>query len=313
MLNDKDISVVIFANSKDYFLTKLCVASIRNCNPDVEIFLVKDYLNGNFNSKVLEKKFNVKQIKLSKRYFGWGAAKIHFLLENAHSNKKYLCLDSDIIIIGNLIDKLKQFNSGFVLHHEIYDMPFTDKVKQVFIDPEKVKKFYPQYEYPGYFFNVGQFLITPSFFREELLVHCFDKNKYPYYSNRENFNMAEQAILNALLPIVFKENNINPDLYEFMKWSVSFFEKPENNNLNLLSNNKPENSYLIHYAGDVRVPDIKKMKGFAFLNFFKNKYEERLNFFQKLSSRIQDKIFGINYFTRVLRIKNVLLIKFLKY
>lgn len=32
------ISVVIFANRRDFFLTKLCVASIRYYYPEIEIF-----------------------------------------------------------------------------------------------------------------------------------------------------------------------------------------------------------------------------------------------------------------------------------
>jgi hypothetical protein len=75
---NNEITIVVFANAKDFFLTKICIASIRYFYPDVEIFIVKDELNGKFYSRTLEKKFNTKELKLSKKYFGWGGQNFIF-------------------------------------------------------------------------------------------------------------------------------------------------------------------------------------------------------------------------------------------
>ena len=63
---NKEISIVVFCNAKDYFLTKICVASIRHFYPDIEILLVKDELNGKFSTRILERNFKVK-VKLLKK------------------------------------------------------------------------------------------------------------------------------------------------------------------------------------------------------------------------------------------------------
>jgi hypothetical protein len=289
----ESISIVIFANRKDFFLTKLCVASIRYYYPNIEIYLVKDSLNGNFNSKLIEKKFNVKLIKLSKRYFGWGAAKLHYLIEHNFLNKKVLFLDSDIIFLGNVIDKLLKDNSSFVINPEYFSFPLESLVKKYYVDPDKIKHIYPQYDFPGYFFNVGQMVLTPSLINEFLFNLCFDKNKFPYYTNIASFNTAEQSILNVVLPVVFKEQNIKPGLVDFMKWSVSFFEDNKNDNTELLIDGNCH--YLLHYAGDVRTINLKKMKGFNLLSFFKNSYYSQLNVFEKWYSTLQDNLNSIDF------------------
>lgn len=302
------ISIVIFANRRDFFLTKLCIASIRYYYPEIEIYLVKDKLNGNFKSKFIEKKFNVKLIKLSKKYFGWGAAKLHFLFENNLIQKKILLLDSDIIFLGKVIEKLTNENSAFILNPEYFSFPFESIVKKYYVDPDKIKHVYPQYEFPGYFFNVGQMVLTPSYIDESIFSLCFDKNKFPYYTNIESFNTAEQSILNVVLPIIFKSNNIKPGLVDFMKWSVSFFENIENNNADFLVQGNCQ--YLLHYAGDVRTQKLEKMKGFGLLRFFKNVQNNHLNSFEKLYSNFQDVLYSNRYLNWILYKFNRIKMKF---
>jgi len=302
------ISVVIFANRRDFFLTKLCVASIRYYYPDQEIYLVKDLINGEFNSKIIEKKFNVKLIKLSKKYFGWGGAKLHFLIENNLLNKKVLFLDSDIIFLGKVIDKLFRNNSKFIINPEYFSLPLDSLVMQYYVNPEKIKHIYPEYEFPGYFFNVGQMVLTPSYVEESLLTPCFDKNRFPYYTKVESFNTAEQSILNVVLPIVFKNHNIEPGLVDFMKWSISFFENNNNDNADFLIDGNCE--FLLHYAGDVRTINLKKMKGFKLLSFFKKVYHSYFNYFENLYSDFQDLLYSNTYLNWILYKTNRIKMKF---
>jgi hypothetical protein len=305
-----DISVVVFANSKDFFLTKLCISSIRFYHPDVEILLVKDELNGKFNSRVLEKKFNVKNIKLNKRYFGWGSAKVHFPIDFHNSSKRYLILDSDIVFTGKLLNRLNNIDADFIVHPEIYDQPFSDMVKQIFLDPDTVKTIYPEYEYPGYFFNTGQMVITPSLFDAKLLEKCFDKNKYPYFTQGKILNLADQSLFNAVLPIMFKEEKIKHAGIEFMQWSGSFFDKEENNNIEAYLDGSLE--FLVHYAGDTRVTDLSKMNGSNLLLFFKKEYESKLTPIQICLSNWQDKFNENKRITRLRYLKNAVLIKYFK-
>lgn len=310
MKENNDISIVVFANSKDFFLTKLCVASIRFYHPDVEILLAKDELNGKFSSSILEKKFNVKRIKLQRKYFGWGSAKLHFPLDYSTSKKRYLILDSDIIFTGKLMDRLNAIDADFIVHPEVYDEPFTDLVKEIFIDPEQVKTIYPEYKYPGYFFNTGQMVLTPALFDCKLLERCFNRNKYPYFTDRKIFTMVDQSVYNAILPIMFANKKIKYSLTDFMLWSGDFFNKDENNKIETYLDGNLK--FLVHYAGDIREIDLSKMNGSNLLYFFREQYEKKLSPLQIRLSNWQDAINNNKRLTRLRYLKSVVLLKYFK-
>ena len=302
----KDISIVVFANAKDFFLTKICVASIRHFYPEIELFLVKDELNGKFSSKSLEQRFNVKQINLAQRYFGWSAAKLHFLLE-CNEDRLFLCLDSDIVFIGPVLNKFKNTTSDYIVSPEYYEL--TQIVKDIFIDPELAVKYYPSYVYPGYFFNAGQTVVNPSKILSSDLSQVFDQYKYPYYKDYNSFKTVDQAILNALLPSLFAEKRIKLQAIEFFKGSV-FLTEIENNTIEIL---EKKQEYLIHWAGDIRTIKLNKMVGYAVLNFFQSSYEERLGFFEKIYHNYQNILNSISILTKVKLKRNRLKIEINKF
>lgn len=277
-----DIAVVVFCNKKDFALTKLCVASIRYYYPEADIFLVKDHLNGDFNTARLRKAFNVQLIRLEKRYFGWSAAKIFFLLNEKLPRRRYLCLDSDIIFVGNLLHRLNELPGDFMLHPEIYPQPFSDTVKRIFLDPEKVVSQYKEYSYPGFFFNAGQTVVTPGVLGRDIFLPAFNPDRYPYYRDRELFPMVDQSILNIVIPIKMQQQAISVSTISYMLWSGDFFKEPANNDMTNFKDGA-STPYLVHYAGDVRTHRIEEMKGYPVLQFFRDFYYRRLS---KLAIRL---------------------------
>jgi hypothetical protein len=300
---DREISIVVFANAKDFFLSKICISSIRYFYPEIEIFIVKDELNGKFNTRIVEQRFNVKLLKLSKKYFGWAAAKLHFLIE-VNEDKSFLCLDSDIVFVGNVLNKLKNSNSDFIVSSEFYD--WTDTVKRVFVDPDKIINYYPMYRFPGFFFNGGQTLVNPSKIRLDDFNGAFNPFVYPYYMDFETFNCVDQSILNGLLPALYAENRITLEGVEFMKSSTDFFENKYRNPRDIINMN---NEFLIHWAGDNREPIINRMNGAILLIFFKVEFEKRLTNIQKIESKLQDYINGITFLRKIKYLKNRLIIE----
>jgi hypothetical protein len=135
-----------------------------------------------------------------------------------------------------------------------------------------------------------------------------DKNRFPYYTKVESFNTAEQSILNVVLPIVFKNHNIEPGLVDFMKWSISFFKNNDNDNADFLIDGNCE--FLLHYAGDVRTINLKKMKGFKLLSFFKKVYHSYFNYFENLYSDFQDLLYSNTYLNWILYKTNRIKMKF---
>src|SRR5262249_16189620 len=99
MSNTSPISVALFATTLDFRFTKICVARLRYYYPDVRIYLIKDKLNGDFDTSILTSRFNVELLDLGRKYYGWGAAKIHFVAHDRLPAGRYLVLDSDIIFL----------------------------------------------------------------------------------------------------------------------------------------------------------------------------------------------------------------------
>lgn len=304
----KEIAVVVFANKKDFFCTKLCVASIRYYYPDVEIFLVKDHLNGNFNTATLRKAFNVKLIELEKKYFGWSAAKIFFLLNEKLPKRRYLCLDSDIIFVGNILHRLNEQPGDFVLHPEIYQQPFSDMVKKIFLDPEKVVSHYKEYSYPGFFFNAGQTVVTPGLLGREIFLPAFNPDRYPYYRDGSTFPLVDQSILNIVIPIKMQQQAVSVSTVPYMLWSVDFFKEPANNDMKNFEDGAPT-PYLVHYAGDTRTHRIEEMKGYPLLQFFRSFYYGRLGKFSILRDKLQDVLAEKKKWVRFFYLKNRILIE----
>ena len=100
-----DLTIVVFCNKLDFFLTRICVASIRYFYKDIKILLVKDELNGKFSTKEIEKKFNVEIYDCGRKKFGWAASKTFFLLQ-AKDGQKYLLLDSDTVFIEPFLERI---------------------------------------------------------------------------------------------------------------------------------------------------------------------------------------------------------------
>lgn len=304
---NENITLVVFANRKDFCLTKVCIASIRYYYPDIEILLVKDKLNGNFNTRRLCRTLNVQVLDMGRKYFGWGAAKIHFILNKSIVQKRYLCLDSDTIFVGKVLEELEKIEAPFVVSTEKAKLPFDQSVTELYLDPAKVKKYYPDYEFPGYFFNTGQIVVTPGLVDKQLVKNSFDPDYYPFYKNRDAFKLVDQAVLNAVLPVISKRKNIKIGTGQFMQWSVTFFNNIHNQNFENIQNSSFP--YIVHYAGDVRTFKLGEMKGADILKTFKKQYSNKLSSISQYLDGLQDRCMANKSLNYLLYKRNRILIE----
>ena len=272
------IKIAITVNKNDVWFCRICIASIRYYYPQVEIFLIKDELNGKFSTREIEKNWNIGIIKFDQKIFGWSAAKIFFYTDKRFSGQYFLVLDSDIVFTGRLLDKLESIKAGFdaIVSSEIEVNPYAEWVTKTYFDLKKVEEFNSKYKYPGYFFNAGQIVVKGGLFEKSDLADFFDFDKYPYWKNLRMFPLVDQSLLNYLFPIFSAEGKIkvNSD-YKYMIWS----ETDEVRNIDL--QDLVKNTYsekLIHWAGAKRTPILNKMSGGALLNFYENYYYNKIRF-----------------------------------
>ena len=263
--------IVIFCNKKDFFLTRICVASIRYYYPDVDIYLVKDYLNGDFNSKELEKAFSVQELSLGIKKFGWGTAKVHFILSQKFPGEHILILDSDIVFAGRFLEDLYKASkdSHFAICMEKHDNPYSDFVKANYYDYNYLNSVDPEFSFPGYFFNTGQLLVKTGILTGKEMLPYFDAEVYPFCNRLDVLPMPDQSLLNYFLPRKEQNGQIRISKLSFMVWIGS----DEIKQIKLAGIKKGnEYPFLIHWAGVLRIPILSRMILPDVLIFFENYY-----------------------------------------
>lgn len=265
-----DIKIVIAVNKKDVWFCRICVASIRYYYPDVEIFLLKDELNGKFATKEIEKKFGVKVYDCGKKIFGWAASKTFFLLQ-AEKGKRFLIMDSDIVFIEPFLERIlsEMDNANFIVSGDLYSDVYSQHVKETYFDTEKLLEFDPEYKYPGFLFNTGQIFVTGGLVTNEDLSEFFNSEAYPFWKRRDLFPLVDQSVYNYVFPRLHNAERIKLHSQKFMIWSESKEAKMLELN-NVIS--KTATGGVIHWAGAKRTPFIQKMTRNDIIEFFQNEY-----------------------------------------
>jgi hypothetical protein len=271
----RDLNIVVCSNKSDYYLTFICIASIRYFYPEIKIYLVKDLINGQFDTYLLEKRLNVELLDFGITKMGWSAAKFH-LHYKFPKNHKLLVLDSDIIFVSPFLKSvLEHFdNFDYIINAEYESDPYASWVKDVYFDVKAIEETYPEYKYPGYFFNAGQIFLTTGSVPISIFNLHFDHSAYPYWKNTKLFPLVDQSVYNYLLPTLQRDGSIKLGEFNFMVWANSYAA----NNIKLIDVlNKTCDKGLIHWAGCTRSPFLSFMLNKEILQYFQNYYYQLTN------------------------------------
>lgn len=290
------LKIVIFCNKKDFFLTKILIASIRYYYPEIEIYILKDYLNGFFNTSEVERFFSIKIMDLGIKKYGWAAAKVHFLISKKFEFGKFLLLDSDIVFIGKFLEELyeKSIASDVAVSTHASDDPYSDFVKETYYSYDFLKKYDPFFKFPGYFFNTGQMIVKSNIIKPNEIIDFFDLSHFPYWKSLDVLPLVDQSLLNFILPLKEQKGELKIYKGNFMIWSES--QEAQKFELDKIKKGIGY-PFLIHWAGAVRVPMLNKMTRFDILNFFEEFYYEHIPY-GNIKSRLTKILPSINYTIR---------------
>lgn len=271
-------SIYIVCHKLDYFLAQIAVASIRYYYPDVEINLVKDEINGKFSTTELEQQFSVNLISLGEKRFGWASAKIFLLLSSKLKGKKILVLDADTVFVGNVLDKIVPYleRCDFIISPEYNDKPGSKTFTDFYYDFALFRLYYPNLTFPGFTFNTGNIVITAGLLKKRDVKKYFNTSKYPYWTafGQKMLPTRDQSLLNILLPLKVKLKQLKWKQLRFMLW----FGEDTVKQLLITDIKAGTNSFLIHWAGEKRIPFLPAMKRGDILLFFQKYYFTQLPF-----------------------------------
>lgn len=266
-------SFIIACHKKDLFLTKICAASIRYFYPSAKVYLIKDFKNGSFSTRRLEKYLNVKIITLGSSIFGWGNAKLVALTNTDLPDKKFIYLDSDTALIGPIFDRLSDLIkiSDILVSPEYHLKPGNKEFENIYYEIDKVKKEFPGYFYPGFTFNSGQFIFTRGVIKKSYLLPYFNSKDYPYWKKIPLFSKPlDQPLLNIVVTKLARQKKIRLRKKVFMIWSES--KKANVDHISLEDVKKGKKPYIIHWAGALKNVNVEKMTRGDILSFFEKKY-----------------------------------------
>ncbi|HUC79667.1 MAG TPA: glycosyltransferase [Flavisolibacter sp.] len=258
--------IAIACFKKDMNLLKPCVASIRYWYPNVEIFLIKDYSQGDFSTEEMEKAFGVKDFPTDRRQFGWGWGKFALLL--AKQKERYLFLDSDVVFLGPVLDELAKYPEDFVVTGMQEKDKFNGTINGHYIDMKKIETFDPSYQYPGYGFNTGQIILTSGIVNKEDCASVVEFE--PKFRSRhpEIFKHADQGVLNYVLVKAAQKGKANIRYADFWIWPGL----PEANAIDLEGIRRKKGiPYILHWAG-VKPVDFRRFPRYDILRFYEDFY-----------------------------------------
>jgi hypothetical protein len=225
----------------DAEFTRCCVASIREWHPDIPLFLIKDRFYGDYYTRDIERHWNVEVYEVGNRVFGWGFSKLEPLFED--KRERFLVLDSDILVLGNLIKDLEQYDSDFVIRGQKSDGIY--QATQYF-DPKALTTLDNNYQHRGIGFNTGQWVGSSGIFRRHEFERFVNFSNPPKLRHPEIFQLGEQGLLNYFL---FK----NQDLGRITIDSVPFMEigtNPAADRVHVMGQHLSfERPIILHWAG----------------------------------------------------------------
>ncbi|HTN46475.1 MAG TPA: glycosyltransferase [Flavipsychrobacter sp.] len=260
--------VVIACFNKDIALLRTCVASVRYWYPDIDIYLLKDTIQGDFSVDELKTYWNCKIYPSTRQHFGWGWSILE-VLTNPEKGK-CLFLDSDTVLLGRVIDKLNEYDEDFVVTGVEEKDERHPNVNNHYIDMSKIGSIDNGYKYPGYVFNTGQIVLTSGIFSKADCSEVIEfdplfKNKYP-----DVLRYTDQGTLNYILHKAQKEEKVTVRYDDFWIWPGL----PKAATIHIQNiRSRTENGYpfVLHWAG-IKPVDFRKYLRYDIISFYDDFY-----------------------------------------
>lgn len=251
----------------DFRLTRICVASIRYWYPKITIVLIKDLMNGNFDTSEIEKHFNVSIYPQKARSYGWGFSKFEVFIEQ--KRQRFLMLDSDIVLVGPILDILENQNEDWV----VFDEPFIkEDLYRWYFDPEKIRKIDPEFNFPNFTFNTGQLVGFTGILRKEDFNSFIEWSEPRVLKYTEFTLTGEQPLLNYILMKKLDKKEITLKRLDFMREGLN----ADTHQVSIDRIKKKEGyPFIIHWHDGkqgMMNPKIKKMPRNDILLYYENIY-----------------------------------------
>jgi len=259
--------VYIACHKHGVHLTRCCVASIRHWYPDLPIALIKDEIDGPYDTSDMQEYWDVDVLETREKRFGRGMSKFEAL--TLPWRQRCLILDNDIVFLGRVIDRLERFDEAFVV--ACHGGP-PEQFDRHYFDRRLLRKIDSGFDYRGGAFNTGQFVATTGILGLAELSEHLTPNEPRTVVRQDVFQACEQGLLNYLLLKRWHEGSISLRHDDFMWWSE--WLEPNRICVDDLRHGR-DLRVLLHWAGP-KPATLDRMRHTGILNFFNDLYFSRI-------------------------------------
>jgi hypothetical protein len=186
--------VVIAGYRHDLKFSRTCIASVRHWYPDMPVYFLKDEFFGNYCVEELQNVFGVRLLPTQRRRFSWGFSKLECLFDGPPG--RFLVMDSDIIMAGPILEHLGEHTEDFIVQRED---PSPEFVRSHAFDLDALSRLDPDFRFPNYTFNTGQWVGTSGIFSRADFDEWVLWHEPPRLRHPGVFQMGEQGLLNYFL------------------------------------------------------------------------------------------------------------------
>jgi hypothetical protein len=248
----------------DFEYAKICIASVRYWYPNIPIYLIKDFGQGNPLSQTTEKLWNVQTLELERKRFDWGYGKLEPLFLD--SDESFLILDADTVITGPVLEVVANIESDFVVDEEIQPQ---ERFNEIYYNLDKINEIATSFVYPGYSFNSGQWFGKSGVLVRKDFELSLDWSEPPVPKYPQIVFKGDQAHLNFVIHMKQQEGKLKVTRRKLMIW-------PQSGNADFIDLNniiKKQNDYpyVIHWAG-MKFSSISSYPRADILRFYRNFY-----------------------------------------
>lgn len=262
---------------KDFWFARICVASIRYWYPDVPIKLIKDYGAGDFDTSVVERVFHVGVMDTGGKSFGWGFGKFEPLFQERR--ERFLFMDADTIMIGPVLDVLPA-HADFVV--DLEELP-KEKLHHLYFDPSAVLSYDPEFVFPGYAFNTGQWVGTSGLLhRKDFEPHVLWEPS-PRIANPKVFKQADQGIMNYVLFRQQQQGKLTLVRHPLMIWPAE--GRSEHVLVEPIAAHSGQYPLIMHFAG-MKGRGVHAYPHKDILLFYEDQYYKSAGVFARTKDRL---------------------------
>jgi hypothetical protein len=211
--------IYVLCHARDFWLAKICAASIRFWYADMPVTLIKDRTLGDFNTEEMERCWNISSTVLAHDRCGLGFAKIELLLRPYR--ERFLVLDADTVMCGPVLGSLERFADDFIVPGVPIDKPCDPSFTSIYFNLDRLRKRDPAFRFPGFAFNTGVFVGTSGLLTRKMFEPLLVWSSPVRLRAPEIFSCADQGILNYVLMKRAADAVITLRSASFMIWGFA--------------------------------------------------------------------------------------------